>query len=766
MLGYDITVLLGLFLGTILYGVLTVETVKRPDRLFHEQMFLILVLILTLFHGFQFIALLIKELFGSVATEYYSQIRYLSMYCLVFLPPVLVHVHAAFLAHVLELSGGIGHTIRRAPLLFYLPIILLVYFGQYTIIDSRYRILDESMSVIPAFVFYVILALVFSSILSVRIYRQSRNEKWRQFFLIETVIIFIIAGLLLYFYFFGGTGNVRLDKSIKHLLVLSSVIPTGVMIYLLFKYPFYSTVARRRFLLASMAGAFLSVYVVCVRALRKMGEENPEVNTALLEILLVCLLFVLYEPIKYLVRKVAGYYALNQRYLYQGAVRRMSERIAGAGNLRDLAKVVRASIVETMDVEEVGVFLISQQGNPNETSFSLSMSLGDIKPIDLSSILKNLSKSNGLYEVRRSNIFHLRSEEIPYQVYTSILLDNELVGVLALGRKKSNEEFPFEEKELLLTLASQIAIAIENIELMQRRIELEAKIYEADKLSSLGMLATSIAHEVKNPLSSIKSIVQSMAHEKAKAGADPVELQDLEIIKEEIDRLTGVVGQLLKYSKTDDRSVDQVDAVKIIGNIITILRQESRSKGITVFTRFDRSPLLMKVRQADLKEIIFNVIINAVQSMDNGGRLLVRADFEAIDEDVFASGTSTLTLHDRLYPDDVADGYEEWRMEPLVAKSIQKEGPAQQDGLDGEGAGKVTCLKLSITDSGQGIHPERLPDVFKPFFTTKPTGTGLGLAIVKNKVESLGGKLVVRSQLNVGTCFEMYIPAIASPQHV
>jgi signal transduction histidine kinase len=760
MFGYDTIVLLGFFIGMILYAVLFVEVIKRQNKLEHEYVFLTLVALLMFWHGFQFFALLIREVFGRQSLEVYMKFRYAALYSIAFFPAVTVHLHSAFLDYVHRLVGRKIFAYRILPLFFYLPVFVILYFGQYTIIDARQSMLAENMSFIPAFVFWVIICLGMVAILCVRIIMLSRNEKWKQFFMLETVIILFIAGLLIYFYFFGGTGNVRLDKSLKRLLTLSSVIPTFAMIYLLYKYPFYSTVARRRFLLITISGAFLTIFIMASKTLHQMTEENPNINIEMLQILLVASLFILYEPAKYLIRRVAGYYALSQKFEYQSLMRKLSERIVSATNLADLFKILRAGVVETLDTEEAALFILAKHGAADDHPYSVVQSFGDIKEFKLKSVIKTVQKSSGIYDARRMNIFHLKSSEIPYQIYVGIMLDNDLVGLLAIGKKKTNEDFTFEEKELLLTLASQTAIAIENIELVQRRIELESKMFQADKLSSLGMLSTSIAHEVKNPLSSIKSIVQAMKNEKMKKNTGDAEIQDLQIIDEEIDRLTAVVSQLLKFARPDNSELDEIDVIRIIDTILTILRQEMRGKGIAIYTKYDHTPLMIKSRQGDLKEIIFNIIINAVQSMEQGGQLMFHGCYVLHDADYFEDNADEkkVAIFDKLYAEELA-GYSEWRMEPVMAQTIGRIEKKMEpgDALKTE-AGKISCIKIAITDSGPGIPEERLQEIFKPFYTTKPTGTGLGLAIVKNKIEALGGRLVLRSQESVGTSFEIYIP--------
>lgn len=763
MIGYDLLVLLGFFIGTILYAVLLGELIKRPNKLFHEFVFIALVAVLTMWHGSQFLAIIIKQIFGREALEIYSKFHFAAIYTIAFLPPLIVHVHASFLDHAKSLVGQSSIRYKIVPVFFYLPIFVIMYFAEYTIIDSRKRIIAENLSFVPPFIFWLIVCLWVASFLSIRIIMLSRNEKWRQFFVVEAFIMVFITALLIYFYFFGGTGNVRLDKSLKNLLQVIAILPTGALVYLMFKYPFYSIVARQRLIVTIIAGAFFTMYIIFSRYLKRWAEDNPHLNADAIAIVFVALLLILYEPVKYFLRRMAGYYALGQRYEYQTVIRQLTEKIASAPSYTELARIVRTAIHDSMQVEETAIFHLSKKVTGETAEYKIVQKFGDIKEFNLKKIIKNILQRNGIYDARKMNIFYLKSSEVPYQMYVGVTLENELVGLIAIGKKLTNEDFSYEEQELLLTLASQVAIAIENIQLMQRRIELEAKMFQADKLSSIGMLSTSIAHEVKNPLSSIKSIVQSMRDEKLKGQPHGSEIQDLEIINDEINRLANVVDQLLKFAKPETADADVVDLIKIIDNILTILRQETRSKGISIFTKFSHKPLALKSRHADLKEILFNVIINAIQSMQNGGKLLLSGCYmncSFANEVRNPRDTNTVQVSELLRPDTMLEGYEEWRMEPLVATSIDTIDKKTCDALTEEQP--INAIRISVTDTGQGIPQDRMEEIFKPFYTTKPTGTGLGLAIVKNKVEALGGRVVLKSREGLGTTFELYIPTDAN----
>lgn len=756
MIGYDIGILLGFFIGAVLHAVLLTEIWRRQVSLLHEWIFLALVLVMTLFNGLQFIALSIKEILGKDTYLVYSELRYYSLIVIGFLPPLLVHVHASFLDHV---RGSTTRFRQALPLTAYLPIVVLIYFADYSIVDARNRVIDENLSLVPPFVFWLTVCLGVCVLLSLRIIRWTRNEKWRQFFTIESAIIVIIIGLLAFFYFGGGTGNVRLDKTLKGLLRVTALLPTLALIFLLYKYPFYSIVARRRLLFVILAGSFFSVYLIASRAVRQWAEDRPDINSDTLEIVLVAFIFVLYEPVKYIIRRIAGYYALHQKSVYQRTVRRITERIVSAPNTMEIAKLLQQSLRELLQVDDVGLFTLATQTVDGKSQVTILHTYGDIRPFDVSRVARAVMEKDGIFEAKRVNVLQLRATEIPYRLYAAIVLDGELVGLLAIGKKKNNEEFSFEEKELLLTVSSQVAIAIENIELVQRRLELETRMFEADKLSSLGMLSTSIAHEVKNPLSSIKSIVQSMLDERTNGHEDS--RRDLEVIEEEINRLTQVVDQLLRFAKPERQEANAFDVCRTLDAILTIMRPEIRNRGITVYVNYVQRPLCMKTNQADLKEILFNVIINAVQAMESGGRLMIKAEpveCEFAQPAAIPVETGSVQVSDLLKPDPLDAGYALWQADVLTALPIEKVAVKSL-----EPSSQGNCVRLSITDSGPGIPREKLEDIFKPFYTTKSSGTGLGLAIVKSKTEALNGRLVLKSHEGLGTTFDLYIPVQARP---
>ncbi len=221
-------------------------------------------------------------------------------------------------------------------------------------------------------------------------------------------------------------------------------------------------------------------------------------------------------------------------------------------------------------------------------------------------------------------------------------------------------------------------------------------MYENEKLSSLGRLSTSVAHEVKNPLSSIKAIVQVMREDVRKN--DHLQ-EDLAIIVDEIDRLTKVVNQLLQFAKPGSEIKTSVRIGDIIRSTLVVLNHETKQNKITTLCHIPQDLPPITADEGALKEIFFNLFRNAIQAMPSGGQI---------------------HIHAHCRPEN-------------------------------------HVIQVIVADTGPGIPQELFGKIFEPFFTTKQTGTGLGLSIVKKKLEDIEATIHVESN-GRGASFVMNFP--------
>nr|MDQ3013234.1 ATP-binding protein [Acidobacteriota bacterium] len=274
--------------------------------------------------------------------------------------------------------------------------------------------------------------------------------------------------------------------------------------------------------------------------------------------------------------------------------------------------------------------------------------------------------------------------------------EGRVVGLLTVSGNP--QSLTSEKREVLTVLAGHLAVAIENCQLLEEKVKLERELAERERMASLGQMAATVAHEVKNPLSAIKSITQVMREDEAVSREYG---RDLDLITGEVDRLSRSVSQLLSFSRPAAVAAPPARLSEIVSVILFLTRAEAEQRIVKVTTNLQTDPKFDGEKAAALKEVLLNLTLNAVQAIPLEGEV---------------------------------------RIESLS---------------NGDGR-----LELSVTDSGTGIAPEDREKVFEPFFTTKQRGTGLGLAIVARRVRELGGeiKLAAPSQNASGTRVEVTLP--------
>jgi len=281
-----------------------------------------------------------------------------------------------------------------------------------------------------------------------------------------------------------------------------------------------------------------------------------------------------------------------------------------------------------------------------------------------------------------------------------IFKDRKLTGLLTLGKSRRAMRLRAENLEQLMLIANQISSAMAKAELIQEKLQMERKMYENEKLSSLGRLSTSVAHEVKNPLSSIKAIVQVLKEDSKNESKTQ---KSLSIIVEEIDRLTKVVNQLLVFAKPQMDSKSTVKISDVINKVLVVLRHEAKMNNVNIHLDVSNDIPVITVGEGSLNEVFFNIIHNAIQAMSEGGKLTVSISY------------------------DQKDDY----------------------------------ITVVFENTGPCISEEDMGKIFEPYYTTKQTGTGLGLAIVKRKLDELKGMVQVKSE-DSSTRFTVKIPSSES----
>lgn len=263
-------------------------------------------------------------------------------------------------------------------------------------------------------------------------------------------------------------------------------------------------------------------------------------------------------------------------------------------------------------------------------------------------------------------------------------------------------------------------------DLTERKI-LETEMRRSDRLASLGTLAAGVAHEIKNPLVALKTFTQLL----------PEKYRDREfrenfsrLANQEVDRINYLVEQLLDFARPTVPSFRRTDICEILENTLFLLQSKITEQNIEVKKKIEQCPLMLMADGDQLKQVLLNVIINALQAIEEKGTLAVAARVRKATE----AGTGATRgkglarrLH-RLWSQD--------------------------------------CVVIEISDTGKGINPKDLPHLFDPFFTTKESGAGLGLAIAHSIIKEHGGIIDVRSEVGEGTTFSITLPMLPNESAV
>jgi signal transduction histidine kinase len=260
------------------------------------------------------------------------------------------------------------------------------------------------------------------------------------------------------------------------------------------------------------------------------------------------------------------------------------------------------------------------------------------------------------------------------------------------------DAFSREEVQLLAGLATQIAVTVENSQLYQQ-------MKEKDRLAALGEMAAGLAHEIRNPLGSIKASAQYLS-ETSELPEDGTEF--LEIIVDEVDRLNRVVSSFLDYARPAHSNPEPIDVNSAVELTLQFLRPECDSAEVSLHVLIAEDLPRVRIDIEHLRQVLINLVQNAVQAMSSGGEIFV----ETRSQDRFRIG----------------GGAQRW-------------------------------VQISVRDTGPGIAPGLLANLFVPFVTTKQQGTGLGLAISQRIVSEAGGRINVRSRDGFGTTFVLLLPA-------
>lgn len=513
-----------------------------------------------------------------------------------------------------------------------------------------------------------------------------------------------------------------------------SMPPIGAVLSIVFLFVLAESLSRPRLadiyelagrLLVSTALAFSLAGIFYLFVMVIGGFNTMYLNAVLAAIVFLVLL----EPLHSEVEKRIHQFFFRERFDLETSVGELKRRLAHVLEIDEMVDVLLAGLTKSRRVTGAAIYLRDQDGD----GFDLRGSLGAaavpkrIETIAARALLERLDRQPAIVleeltrEDQKGDAAILTAAANLGLPRAAVVLrvrgdDDLLVGLITVADDRVRDAFTQEEVALLETVATQIGVAILNSRVYTR-------MKERDRLAALGSMAAGLAHEVKNPLGAIKGAAQLLEEGGASGAPDPGAREFIGIILEEVNRLDRVVGSFLDYARPHAGNPIPLDVNAAVRRTVQIVSSQQTERS-EVDIELDLAEAVPRARidPEKLRQVLLNLIQNAVQAMDGRGKVTVSTGARKVTRWTGSSG----------------------------APAERSGGPRSLD---------ADYVEVAVRDTGPGINQKVLKNLFIPFFTTKTQGTGLGLAISQSIIQNAGGTIDVQTQAGAGTTFTIVLPA-------
>jgi two-component system sensor histidine kinase HydH len=394
-------------------------------------------------------------------------------------------------------------------------------------------------------------------------------------------------------------------------------------------------------------------------------------------------------------------------------------------DIDEILRLVLEGVTKNIGFDRARLYLVNEKRNVLECKMAVGLDEERIKGMTLSLNPEDSVVARSILEKqpffipdasKDPRVNQTLKEKLNFRslVITPLLAKEKALGAIAADFVEPNKKITKEGLESVMVFAQQAGLAIHNAfmyqelktfsQQMEEKIQkttadlrkTEAQLIRSEKLAALGQLAAGIAHEIRNPLTSINilihSITENLPFENSKR-------EDLKVIEEEINRINEIVDQFLRFARPAPPLLEKTEIAPVFEETLQLLRPQIEKAQILVKKEFEALPLIT-IDKEQIKQVILNLLMNAIQAMPRGGELSLSGRFSK-------------------------DGY--W-------------------------------VELTIQDSGIGIPLEDFEKLFDPFFSTKEGGIGLGLSIAHRIIDQHHGKIEVESTPGKGTLFTISLP--------
>ena len=531
------------------------------------------------------------------------------------------------------------------------------------------------VSIVFAFMLWSVVVLWECAGISLWLRRGLTGARERRLFLLLALVLAVQGALNLLTYIFGARHWHVIGPYVEAIAMLGSIVPTAIIAYYIYRYRYLEIVIRQSLVYAAVAVIVMMIYLYGIRKFSQVMEARYGLRASVIEAMLILAMVFLAGPLRRLTEHYVKRLFVTEVGLYRDLVAQVGSAATSYGEMRQLTSFIERRLSEALQLSRVQLFPISSASDEVAEICRLAEE-EQWRHIEDAALLKQLGAL---------------SCDVLWR-------EGRVVGLLLTGG--AAHELTAEKREVLTVVSGHIAAALENCLLLEEKVKLERALAEQSRLASLGQMAATVAHEIRNPLSAIKSITQVMREDET---VSREYARDLDLITGEVDRLNRSVSQLLSFSRPAVVASSPARLSELVSSILLLARAEFDERSVETSTHLAADPLLDGVTAAALREILSNLLLNAAQASERGGCVMIESCIN-------------------------------------------------------------NNLIITVTDAGPGIPRAMQEKVFEPFFTTKQRGTGLGLAIVARRMQELDGRIRIVSPVRKerGARFELIL--VIAPQ--
>src|SRR5688572_2919165 len=589
-----------------------------------------------------------------------------------------VHLHLWANAHgrTLTKSELLRVYLSYVPTVFLLVAVPNIWRGEYAPMFAKL-----SFFVIP-FAFWIAYVLGLIALTELLIARRSGNRSEKR--IMRTLAAsFIGIGIIIFAALAYGVGEGTIaGLYLKTIANLGSLLPSVLLAYYIYRYRYLEIIIEESLIVVTFATVVLTVYVFGIRTIGDRMTAWYGVRPGLVEALLILALALLAAPLRgWLAQRFHKLFE-REAALYKEIVARIGSYAGQYKELSDLLQFVEERTTKALGLRQLKIFIDGSVASEVNGHRKLPEPWGEM-------VLAK-SRANGWSVVEDDPVLVEQGFKLAYPLRR----EENVEGLLAVDAAAAS--LTPDARSVIEILADQVAIAIDDSRLVEENVRLERELAQRERLAALGRMAATVAHEIKNPLSAIKSIAQVMREDESLKNEYE---RDLSLIVGETDRLSQSITQLLSFARKESPAAEPLSVGELVQTSVDLFRANAREQGIELQYSVKTDATLAGKSVSALRDALSNLLLNALQATPSGG-------------EVRLSATAS----------------------------------------DGE-------LLVSVQDSGPGVPAELREQIWEPFFTTRQRGTGLGLAIVRKRVQEVGGSASLGTARNGhGALFHIRIP--------